>query len=112
MANEYTWKVEQLDCTPSANGMTNVVRIVHWRVNATDGNNHFTSVYGTQGLESPDPSSFIQYANLTSNQVITWVQDAMGANAVSQLYSDLDSAIYNLINPQSVSPVLPWAANT
>jgi regulator of protease activity HflC (stomatin/prohibitin superfamily) len=110
--NQYTWKIEQLDCTPSANGLVNVVKVVHWRINATDGNNHNVTIYGTQGLEPPDSNNFIQYSSLTANQVITWVQDAMGSNTVSELYSGLDSDIQNIITPQNVSPALPWSANT
>ena len=27
---EYTWKIEALDCIPSADGQTNVVSTIHW----------------------------------------------------------------------------------
>jgi len=37
MANTYTWVIDALDCAPSAEGQTNVVNTIHWRVNGTDG---------------------------------------------------------------------------
>ena len=110
--NQYTWTVDQLDCVPSANGLTNVVQTVHWRVVGTDGNNHTASAYSTQSLNPPTPGSFTPYSNLVANQVIGWVHDAMGANAVSTIYTNIDTAIANLINPPIIYPSLPWAANT
>ena len=108
--NQYTWVIEQLDCRPTLDGLTNVVENVHWRVNATDGKNHNATVYGTQGLTAPDTGTFIQYSDLTLDQVVAWVQDAMGLEALDNLYAGLDSNIENQITPAVVYPALPWSS--
>jgi hypothetical protein len=107
MANTYTWVVEALDCAPSAEGQTNVVNTIHWRVNGTDGTNNAT-VYGTQGVTYTAGSPFTAYASLTQTQVIGWLQTAMGTEKVAELQANLDAQIALLVTPTVVTPALPW----
>jgi hypothetical protein len=59
-------------------------------------------------LPSPDPESFIPYADLTQEQVLGWIwangvdKDATEAAVLQQ--------IENQKNPPVVAPPLPWAA--
>jgi hypothetical protein len=105
--NKYTWKIEALDCTPSADGQTNIVSMIHWRVNATDGA-YIAEVYGAQSLTFDAKSAFINYADLTKDTVIGWVQSAMGIDAVTALQEALDKQLETLANPPVVTPPLPW----
>lgn len=105
---EYTWKIEQLECIPSADGQTNVVSTIHWRVSATDGANT-TEVYGTQGLVYDAKNAFIAYSDLTKDQVVGWVQEAMGIDAVTKLQETLDKQLETLANPPIITPPLPWS---
>jgi hypothetical protein len=34
----YTWDIFKLDCAPSENGLTNVVKTIHWVLQAKDEN--------------------------------------------------------------------------
>jgi len=103
-----TWIVEQMECVPQLDGMDNVVKVVHWRANATDGTHNATS-YGSVSLDSPtDPSKFVQYPNLTQNEVLTWVKDSLGSEQVDLINQGLQSSIQNQINPPIVAPPLPW----
>ncbi len=106
--NTYTWLIDSLECIPSANGKSNVVCNVHWRLNATDDKNT-AGTYGVQHLMHKPTSPFTNYDNLTKDTVIGWVQDAMGTDAVTALQESLDKQLENLANPPIISPKLPWA---
>ena len=108
--NTYTWLVDSIDCIPSLEGQTNVVCNVHWRVNVTDETYNATT-YGVQPLTYTTDSSFTEYAGLTLETVIGWVQTAMGSDQVTAIQTQLDKMIDNLVNPPIVSPKLPWLLN-
>jgi len=101
---QYTWKIEALDCVPDGNVVSNI----HWRVSATDGTNT-AEVYGTQPLTFDGAKAFINYADLTKNTVVGWVQEAMGIDAVTRLQEALDKQLETLANPPVITPPLPWA---
>jgi len=109
MTNIYTWVIDSLDCIPSAEGQSNVVSNVHWRVNGTDGTYNST-VYGTQSLTYISKSLFTPYDKLTKNQIVAWVQEAMGAEQVASIQTNLDNQIIILANPPIITPPLPWLA--
>jgi hypothetical protein len=109
MSMTNTWVVEAMNCYPQAEGETDVVFTVHWRVNATDGTYYATS-YGTVGITYVAGSPFTPYADLTQAQVIGWVQDAMGPEQVASIESGLATNIANQVNPPVVTPPLPWVA--
>ena len=104
-----TWVIEQMNCYPQAEGQTDVVFTVHWRVNATDGTYNATS-YGTVGITYVAGSPYTPYADLTQSQVVGWVQDAMGPEQVTSIEDGLATNIANQVNPPVVTPPLPWAS--
>lgn len=101
------WVVEQMNCYPSAEGQTDVVFTVHWRVNATDGT-FYATAYGTVGITYVAGSPYTPYADLTQDQVIGWVQNAMGPEQVASIEASLATSIANQVNPPVVTPLLPW----
>lgn len=103
-----TWAVVQMDCYPQADGETDVVFTVHWTLTATDGT-YTGSVYGSQAVTVDPAAPFTPYADLTQDQVIGWVQDAMGAEQVAAYEDNVAGQIANQINPPVVVPPLPWA---
>ena len=102
-----TWVVEQMNCYPPSEGQTNVVFIVHWRVNATDGT-FYATAYGTVGITYEVGSPYTPYADLTQDQVVGWVQNAMGPKQVASIEAGLATNIANQVNPPVVTPPLPW----
>ena len=110
MANTYKWKIEALDCYPEQEGHTKVVFTVHWRLNADDGAGHKATVYGSVGVTYEAGAPFTAYADLTKDQVVGWVEAALGEEQVAQFKSNLDGQIQNQINPPVISPPVPWAA--
>ena len=104
-----TWVIKQMDCYPQSEGQTDVVFTIHWRVNAADGVYTATS-YGTVGVTYAAGSSYTPYAQLTQQQVVGWVQTAMGPEQVASIESSLSTNIADQVNPPVVTPPLPWAA--
>ena len=112
MSISYEWNVNTVDVYPSEEGHSNVIYLVHWRLNATDtevdaeGNPYVASVYGTQSLDTSDLSNFTNFDSVTSSQVQGWVEAAMGAEEVQGLKDGLDAQIAALITPSSVTKTL------
>ena len=104
MAIEYTLKIANLECAPTEDENTNVVKTVHWRCEATDGE-YAASSYGTCGLGEVT-GDFVEFAELTEADVLAW---CYAAN-VNQEYTEaaLAAQIDALANPTRVSPELPW----
>jgi hypothetical protein len=109
MSVEYTWLVEQMEAYPQKDGFNDVVFTVHWRVNGADGQ-YVSTVYGSQGVTLDPDATFTPYADLTKEQVIDWVKDAMGQGQVAAIEDNLAGMIANQINPPVVTPPLPWVA--
>ena len=110
MANTYTWLIEAMECIPQEGNETDVVITVYWRQNASDGTYNAT-VYGTVGLTYTPGSPFTPYADLTQDQVIGWVQSALGPERCAALTKNLDTQIADQVNPPVVMPPLPWPVN-
>jgi hypothetical protein len=103
-----TWAVVQMDAYPEEDGETDVVFNVHWTLTGTDGT-YTGSVYGTQGVTTDPEAPFVPYADLTQEQVIGWVQAAMGEEQVASYEANVAQQIENQISPPVVTPPLPWA---
>ena len=107
MSISYEWNVNTVDVYPTDEGHSNVIYLVHWRLNATDtevdaeGNPYTASVYGTQNLDTSDLSNFTDFDSVTSSQVQGWVESAMGAEEVQSLKDNLDANIAGQITPTS-----------
>lgn len=111
MANEpinYKWIVHQMVCAPQVEGQTDVVLEVHWRKNATSGQISATT-YGSVSLSYHPDNPFTPYADLTKEQVVAWVEEALGAERCEEIDIGLESQIAAQVNPKEVVLPLPWA---
>ena len=113
MAISYTWDVSTCDVYPTKSSKSNVVYNVHWRLTATDdanndsdGNPQTAEVYGSQGLDTSDLSSFTNWSSLDAAKVQSWVEAALTADKVTELKSGLDAEIAEKITPTSVTKTL------
>lgn len=104
----YTWVIEKLDCYPQAEGFTDVVFNIYWRLNASDGQ-YASSVYGSTPTAYTEGEPFTPYEYLTQEQVVGWLTDELGPERIAQLEGVLTQNIAAQINPPVVSPPLPWA---
>lgn len=107
MAITNTWTIVQMDAYPEYDGEANVVFTVHWTLVGTD-NTYSGSVYGSVGVNLNEGATFTPYADLTEAQVIGWVQDALGEEAIIEYEANVAQQISNQIDPPVVTPSLPW----
>ena len=113
MAISYAWDVKTVDTYPTKDSKSDVVYNVHWRLTATDdtnndadGNSLTATVYGSQGLDTSDLSSFTAFADLTASDVQGWVEAALTADTVNDMKDSLDSTIEKLVTPTSVQKTI------
>jgi hypothetical protein len=107
MSVTYQWVVNQLDTAPTADGLTDVVVVVHWTRTAQDGEINVSS-YGTMGCETPSATDFTAYPDLTQAQVEFWLDAGL---QVEEIDLGLQKQIDNIVTPKIVVLPLPWASN-
>ncbi len=102
----YTWSISRLDCAPSENGLTNVVKFIYWGLTGTDENGITASFNNSYPLPSPSPEGFADYSTLTKETVIGWLESNLVG--VGILQTDLANEIASNYNPPITSLPLPW----
>ena len=85
----------------------NGVVVAHWRATDVDGD-HSGSSYGTCGF-TPDASAdgYVAYDNLTEENVIGWVKNSMGEEAVTGVEDSIAAQIAESKAP-AISVGTPW----
>jgi hypothetical protein len=106
MAITYTWSFPQFDVAKAEDGLTDVVKTIHWRYDAQDGAFN-VGAYGTVALGEPDPDSFIPYTQITEAWAIGCVTAQVN---LEELNTALETQIENQKNPPVVPMVPPFAA--
>ena len=104
MTTAYTWTFPAFDTAILEDGKANVVKVVHWRLDAADGTFSAGS-YGTAAMEPPEPV-FTAFEDLTKKMVEGWVAAVLD---VDTLKAGLDAQLDALANPVSVTRPAPWA---
>ena len=102
----YTWSILQLDCAPSENGLTNVVKIIHWGLTGTDENGITASLNNSYSIPSPSSEVFADYSTLTEETVISWLESNI--IGVEHLQTVLANKIASKYNPPITPLPLPW----
>lgn len=101
------WAIIGMDCYPEENGKTDVVFNVHWTLTATDGV-YQGYVYGAQPVTLNASSPFTPYNELNEEQVVGWVQSAIGEERVAAYEANVIKQINDQIKPPVSRPPLPW----
>ena len=108
MANTYTWDFPQLDTAPAEDGLTDVVKTIHWRFTAVsdtetneEGAPLSVSAYGTASVGEADPAAFTDFDSLTKEQVKGWVLASLDKTE-DELQAMLEQQLDNLITPPIV----------
>jgi len=101
----YTWSISQLDCVPAENGLTNIVKVIHWGLTGVDENGISASMSNSYPLSSPSPEGFADYSTLTKETVISWLENNLD---VGYIKSRLLNEIASQYNPPITSLPLPW----
>ena len=105
MALETKWVVVQMDTAPSEDGLTDVVKRVHYRYEGTD-EQYFADIYGVLSCATPSDTDFTAYEDLTYEQVCAWLEAGLNVEAMDL---NLATQILNLKNPPIVNLPLPFA---
>lgn len=107
MSTTYTWEVTNLESFETINELTNVVSVIHWTLQADDGVNS-TAINGTVNLDAPEANTFVNYNDLTQEQVIGWVKTKLGTTLETGYYQYLDEKLLELAKPVVITTPLPW----
>jgi hypothetical protein len=100
----YTWTFPRLDAAPAIDGLSNVVRTVHWRLTATrDGVADIA--YGSVELPPPDPQDFTPFEHVSKEQVIEWTEEAIEAQQEGQV-ANIKAALEKSLNGQLAPPLV------
>jgi len=92
-----------MDRYVSHEGKENVIYQLHWDCIATqDGVSN--RMYGTHGLKLHDLSDFTAYEDLTEEQVMAWLADAID---VEEIEGRCQAGLEKKINPERLKG-LPW----
>ena len=105
---DFKWVISQLDTAPSEDGLTDVVKTVHWRYQATevvDTKTYFAEVYGTMACATPSSTDFTAYPDLTEAKVEGWLEAGLDT---ATLQANLESQIEYQKNPPIINLPLPW----
>ena len=101
----YTWSISKLDCAPAENGLTNIVKVIHWGLTGVDENGISASMSNSYPLSTPSPEGFADYSTLTQETVISWLESNLD---VGYIKSRLSNEIASQYNPPITSLPLPW----
>ena len=92
MANTYNWRINALDAKIHENDLDNVIYTVHWSFIGQDDSEEPVSAssIGTLGVQYNPEDPFIEYADLTKEDVVGWLEagldvEAMKANLDAQI---------------------------
>ena len=97
--NNYTWRINAVDCYTSKDGLEKVAYNVHWSYFATNGE-HTASMIGVQSIGEPNPDNFVAFEDLTEDDVISWISASMD---VEQMQANLNKQIEDLVAPKVVT---------
>lgn len=106
MAIEYKWTISALDTLRSANGLSDIVQVIHWRYIAKE-DTYYTETYGAVSLDPPEAENFTAFNDLTEEQVVAWLSNKLDVPAM-QL--QLQKSLEELKNPPTATLSPPWVS--
>lgn len=112
MSLTYTWKLKSFkkQDNPSIQ-LNDIIVQTHWELTGTDEDGNSGTFSGATPFdpEVADPENFTEYAALTENQVIGWIQDTVNNNPGYKAH--IDERIQKQID-EKVRPTVEVSGNT
>jgi hypothetical protein len=104
----YSWEIWKLECIPSSNGLEKIVKNVFWYRRAIL-DDRMATVDGWSTLDSPNEESFIQYDDITQQQIISWLATVVNVDRIDRDLKDMLEA--DRAPPTVIATELPWTDN-
>ena len=110
MANTYAWDFPLLDAAATESGLSDVVKVIHYRFVATsdqknsDGELYSVSIYGTVSLGNASSDSFTAFDSITKDQCKAWTLVVLNQTE-DEIKTTVDEQIINLITPPVVGKI-------
>lgn len=104
MSNTYKFTVNKMDCFTSFNSQTNVVFVVYFAVEATDGVG-YAKITGQASFEYTEGQPFTPFNDLTESQVEQWVDSKVD---IQRIKNQLDIVLSEQPLPEFISLNPPW----
>jgi hypothetical protein len=107
----YKWEFPALYCAPLESGLADIVKIVRWRIIASEpknlehpesGNFYAVNIGGTALDPVTDTGSFTPFEQITTGIVAGWVSSKIDITGEHGIYSGLASEIERQKNPPIV----------
>jgi hypothetical protein len=109
MALEYKWTINNIKCYSNYNGLNNIVKNVGWSFSCTNTDTNKTATITSYSeFPNPETENFIQYSDLTINNVIDWIKTQYN---VDNLKIDLQNELSRMTLPEEVPTNLPFQNN-
>ena len=100
MANTYKWEISSLETYVQKDTLPYVVFNIHYRYKVTDADGNEADVFGQQRVGDPDPESFTNFADITEDMVIGWLESSV---SVEYLKESVDARLAEKVTPTKVT---------
>lgn len=106
MTITYQWEIMNLHPIKSLNGLNNVIGAITWIYRGTNEDGIDGFVDGKLVLEQPEGENFINYEDITQENIISWLESNIDVeshkpNIINQISENINGTPYQL--------PLPWA---
>lgn len=105
----YRWTIEKVEGFPEVNGLQQVLHVVGWELEVRDTDDHSVHyIRNETRLSAPSSDNFTDYLELTDEQIMQWVWDVEGKEALEQqAKQELDDIRFPKPD-QLISFGMPW----
>jgi len=105
-----TWKITDMKCKISENGLTNVVESINWMLCyeiEVNGQRYAQHIPGSTQLPTPNVEVFTNYEDLTQEQVESWITSNMSMD-IEMMVTHADQTLIQRLTPTHVTLQPPF----
>ena len=105
METQFEWKIFSLNAfSVTVNGLEKVVNEVNWLLTGKTDKASW-SIEGSTKLSMPSSTDFIDWGNLTKENVVSWIESVEN---VQELKNKINAQIQRLLAPESETLIPPF----
>lgn len=105
----YNWQYNNIQVIVQSGTLSNVVISTQWvRSAASSDGVYQTFTQGEVGFLPPNPSDFIDFQNLTKDEMTSWVVGILGQSYVDGVDATMAAQLEAQANPTVVIKPAPW----